>query len=55
MLDDEPEENRFVALGIGSMGRVLVLVYAARDEGIRMISARRATRQERLQYESRRK
>ena len=54
-VDNEPEENRFVALGIGSMGRVLVVVYVARDEGIRMISARRATRQEWSQYESRRK
>jgi uncharacterized DUF497 family protein len=53
MSDDDPDEERFVALGIGSMGRILVVVYANRGDRIRIISARKATRQERSQYESR--
>lgn len=52
MSDDEPDEERFVALGIGSMGRVLVVVYTTRGDRIRIVSARKATRQERSQYES---
>ena len=53
MLDDDPDEERFVALGIGSMGRILVVVYTTRGDRIRVISARKATRQEQSQYESR--
>jgi len=52
MSDDEPDEERFVALGIGSMGRILVVVYTTRGDRIRIVSARKATRQERSQYES---
>ncbi|MGO9450949.1 MAG: BrnT family toxin [Candidatus Binataceae bacterium] len=55
MADDDPNEERFVALGIGSMGRILVVIYTTREDRIRIISARKATRQERSQYESRRR
>jgi uncharacterized DUF497 family protein len=55
MPDDDPEEDRFVPVGMGSMGRILVVVYTTRRDGIRIISGRRATRQERSQYESRRR
>ena len=55
MPDDHPDEDRFVAVGLGSMGRVLVVVYAARDDLIRIISARPATRIERAEYEGRHK
>ena len=51
--DDEPDEERFVAVGIGSIGRILVVVYTTCANRIRIISARKATRQERSQYESR--
>jgi uncharacterized protein len=54
MPDDEHDEERFVALGLGSMGRILVVVYTQRGERVRIISARKATRQERTQYETRR-
>jgi uncharacterized protein len=54
MPDDEPDEERFVALGMGSMGRILVVVYTIRGDRIRIVSARKATRQERSQYEKRR-
>ena len=50
-----PDEERFVALGIGSMARILVVVYATRGDRVRIISARKATRQERSQYESKRR
>jgi len=53
MLDDNPEEERFVAIGMGSLGRILVVIYATRQERVRIISARKATREERSQYEGR--
>ena len=51
ILDDYPSEERFVTLGMDGLGRILVVVYTWRGERIRIISARRATRQERKQYE----
>ncbi|MGA7873602.1 MAG: BrnT family toxin [Candidatus Binatus sp.] len=53
MPDDEPDEERFVALGLSSLGRVLVVVYTNRADRIRIISARKATRNERAEYERR--
>ena len=55
MPDSEPDEERFVAIGLSSLGRVLVVVYTTRTERIRIISARNATRKERAEYEARRK
>ena len=52
--DEHPNEERFVAVGTGSLGRILVVVYTVRGESIRIISARKATRIERAQYERRR-
>ena len=50
--DDEP---RFLLLGMSAALRVLVVVHAVRGRGsvIRLISARRATRAERAQYDAR--
>jgi len=45
-------EERFVAVGMGSTGEILVVIYALRGEEIRLISARRATRHEVKNYES---
>jgi len=45
------DEERFVTIGVGSIGRILVVVYTVRGDRIRIISARKATRHERLQYE----
>ncbi len=42
------------ALGMGAMGRLLVVVYTWRGENIRIISARRAEAHERKQYEAER-
>jgi uncharacterized protein len=43
-------EQRFIALGEGSAGALLVVVYTHRGEKIRVISARRATPQEVRKY-----
>ncbi len=44
MPDDNPQEERFVAIGMGSLGRILVVIYTARGDQVRIISARKATR-----------
>ena len=49
---DSDDEERFVAIGMGSAGTVLVVVYTLRGEEIRLISARYATRHEVKSYES---
>ncbi len=51
MPEDDPEEDRFVATGTGSLGRVLVVVYTVRGDRVRIISARKATRREQSHYE----
>jgi len=53
MPGDDPDEERFVALGMGSLGRILVVVYTVRGDHVRIISARKATRRERAEYERR--
>lgn len=45
------DEQRFVGIGLGSAGELLVVVYAEREHAYRLISARRPTRKERKQYE----
>src|SRR5580704_293179 len=35
--ESDPHEQRFVALGMGTKGRVLVVVYCYRDQNIRII------------------
>ena len=50
--EDSESEERFVTLGRDAFGRILVVVYAWRDENIRLISARKATRRERETYEA---
>ena len=49
--DDTSDEERFVTVGCDVLGRILVVVYTVRDNQIRLISARKATRQERRRYE----
>ena len=52
--DDEsdPNEQRFVTLGMGVVGRVLVVAYTWRGSNIRIISARRASPHEQALYEA---
>ncbi|MEW6388242.1 MAG: BrnT family toxin [Thermodesulfobacteriota bacterium] len=45
------EEDRFVLLGKSHKDRLLVVVHTLRGDSIRMISARRASKKERKQYE----
>lgn len=47
---DAESEQRFVSLGMDSLGRVLVVVYTLRGERVRLISARKASRGESEQY-----
>jgi uncharacterized DUF497 family protein len=51
--EDAKGEQRHLSIGLDSLGRVLVVVYTYRADNIRLISARRATRKERQNYESR--
>ncbi len=49
---DAAGERRFVTVGLGSAGEVLVVVFTERDCEHRLISARRATKKERKTYEA---
>jgi uncharacterized DUF497 family protein len=49
---DTESEERFVAIGEGTAGQLLVVVYTLRGDVIRLISARRATPAEIRSYES---
>jgi uncharacterized protein len=46
------DEARFVTVGLGSAGEILVIVYTEREARFRLISARRATPRERRNYEA---
>ena len=46
------DERRYVTIGLGSAGDLLVVVYTERGGEHRLISARRATRKERKAYET---
>ena len=52
--EDHADEDRFVTVGLDALGRILVVAYIWRGDEIRLISARKATRSERRQYESKR-
>ncbi|PWU12401.1 MAG: hypothetical protein C5B51_00675 [Terriglobia bacterium] len=52
--ESEPYEQRFITLGMGASGRLLVVIYAWRGENIRIISARPAEARERREYEANR-
>ena len=47
---DARGEERFLAVGLGAAGEVLVVVYTVRAGVVRLISARRATRREAKTY-----
>jgi len=46
------KESRMVQIGISHKNRPLVVIYTERGDNIRIISARRATKKERNNYES---
>ena len=50
---DDPDsrgEQRFITLGLDSLGRVLVVIHTQREERTRLISARKASRGEADRY-----
>ena len=49
--DEREDEERWITVGMDSLARILVVVYTWRNERIRLISARPATRGETRQYE----
>ncbi|GHT91054.1 hypothetical protein AGMMS49545_06130 [Betaproteobacteria bacterium] len=49
--DRDHDEQRFVTLGTDGFGRLLVVGYVWRDDGIRVFTARRAEPHERRTYE----
>ena len=44
-------ERRYVSIGMDALGRILVVVFSYREDEIRLISVRKATRRERTSYE----
>ena len=46
-------ENRYIIIGMSKLGQLLVVSHTDREDRIRIISARKATRQERIFYEER--
>lgn len=50
--NDSGNEQRFVTLGMGGKGRILIVVYTYRKETIRIISAWKANEPQRRRYES---
>jgi uncharacterized DUF497 family protein len=49
--DHSDDEDRYLSLGMSSANRLLVVSFTDRDDRIRIISARVASRRERKQYE----
>lgn len=45
-------EERFVIIGISNKNRTLAVIHTERGDKIRLISARKATKKERLYYEN---
>ena len=50
--DHSFDENRFVTMGLDTLGRPLVVVHAEHEDTLRIISAREGTPRERRTYES---
>jgi uncharacterized DUF497 family protein len=49
--DHSEEEERWITIGMSARQRVLFVAHTERNDRIRIISARQATRRERAQYE----
>jgi uncharacterized protein len=52
ILDEDETEERYVTIGLDVLGQLLVVVFTWRKENIRIISARKATNNERKVYEN---
>ncbi len=49
--EDSEGEHRYVSIGLDAINRILVIVYAQVNDVIRLISARKAGKNERRDYE----
>jgi len=49
--EDSEGEPRYVSIGLDAISRILVIVYAQISDDIRLISARKAGKNERRAYE----
>lgn len=49
--DHSDGEDRYIMMGMSRQSRLLLVAYTERGDGIRLISAREATRAERKTYE----
>lgn len=49
--DHSVDENRYITVGSSRLGKLLIVAHTDRDNRIRIISARKATRRERKFYE----
>lgn len=49
--DHSVREHRFITVGMSRLGRVLIVAHTDRGDNVRIISARKTTRQERRYYE----
>ena len=49
--DHSANEHRFITIGLSTSGRLLTVSHTERDDSIRIISARRSTKEEREIYE----
>lgn len=45
------EENRYIIVGESVTGKILLVSYTERENNIRIISCRKATKQEKITYE----
>ena len=50
---DSEGEQRFLSIGLDVLGRIIVAAYTYRDDDVRLISARKATKKEVKIYEER--
>lgn len=50
-VDHSESEVRFISLGLSARGRLLIVAHTFENDTIRIISARKPTRAERLSYE----
>ncbi|MCG8605667.1 BrnT family toxin [bacterium] len=50
--DHSDEEDRYLDIGLSRTGKVLVVWYTERNDNIRLIGCRKATRTERKVYEN---
>lgn len=49
------DEDRYIDLGVAKNGNILVIVYTEREDNIRIVSPRKANKEERRFYEKKRK